>query len=94
MFLMYAPHALNKWSESTSVLPGRQRKTAAGLMVGCALFMPLPTFSPTSYQALPSSRTQETEGSLVLEVTGRCGRPGLHDCELSRQLVHASRTLS
>lgn len=39
------------------------------------------------------------EGSLVLEVTGHCGEcglshPGLHDCELSRQLVHASRALS
>lgn len=39
------------------------------------------------------------EGSLVLKVTGPCGEcslshPGLHDCELSHQLVHASRTLS
>lgn len=33
-------------------------------------------------------------GSLVLEVTGRGGRPGLHDCKLSRQPLHASRTLS
>ena len=80
-------------------LPGLQRKSAAGLMVGCALLMLLPAFSPTFYQALPCTRTEEMEGSLVLEVTGHCGEcglshPGLHDCELSRQLVHASRALS
>lgn len=57
MFLMCAPRALYKWPESTSGLPGLQRKSAAGLMVGDVLFMLLPAFSPTFYQVSPSART-------------------------------------